>query len=70
MSEMSLITAMPSTDLSGNVIVKRINIIHFDLLERFYYILNLPRISKLFCFFGKIYVQCQKCLSQTLEWWH
>ena len=31
-------------DLFGNVIVKRINIRLFDLLARFHYILNLPRI--------------------------
>ena len=31
-------------DFFGNVIVKRINIILFDLLARFHYILNLPRI--------------------------
>ena len=34
-------------DLFGNVIVKRINIRLFDLLARFHYILNLPRISPL-----------------------
>ena len=34
-------------DLFRNVIVKRINIRLFDLLARFNYILNLPRISKL-----------------------
>ena len=34
------------TDLFGNVIVKRINIILFDLLALFYYILNLPRSSR------------------------
>ena len=32
-------------DLFGNVIVKRINIRLFDLLARYHYILNLPRIS-------------------------
>ena len=32
------------TDLFGNVIVKRINIRLFDLLARFHYIMNLPRI--------------------------
>ena len=31
-------------DLFGNVIVKRINIRLFDLLARFHYILNLPRM--------------------------
>ena len=35
-------------DLFGNVIVKRINISLFDLLARFHYILNLPRILPLF----------------------
>ena len=49
MLEMSLITAILQVysqvaDLFGNVIVKRINIRHFDLLARFHYILNLPRI--------------------------
>ena len=33
-------------DLYGNVIVKRINIRLFDLLARFHYILNLPRMSE------------------------
>ena len=32
------------TDLFGNLIVKRINMRVFDLLARFHYILNLPRI--------------------------
>ena len=32
------------TDCFGNVIVKRINMRLFDLLARFHYILNLPRI--------------------------
>ena len=32
------------TDLFGNVIVKRINIILFDLLARCHYILNPPRM--------------------------
>ena len=31
-------------DVFGNVIVKRINLRLFDLLARFHYILNLPRI--------------------------
>ena len=49
MLEMSWITAMLQvfsqvTDLFRNVIVKRINIRLFDLLARFHYILNLPRI--------------------------
>ena len=33
-------------DLFGNVIVKRINIRLFDLLARFHYILNVPRILR------------------------
>ena len=46
---MSWITAIlqlysQEADLFGNVIVKRINIRLFDLLARFHYILNLPRI--------------------------
>ena len=51
MLEMSWITAIlhlqlysQVTDLFGNVIVKRINMRVFDLLARFHYILNLPRI--------------------------
>ena len=49
MLEMSWITAILQlysqvADLFGNVIVKRINIRLFDLLARFHYILNLPRI--------------------------
>ena len=48
MLEMSWITAVLQlysqvADIFGNVIVKRINMIHFDLLARFHYILNLPR---------------------------
>ena len=50
MLEMSWITAILQlysqvTDLFGNVIVKRINIRVFDLLARFHYILNLPRMA-------------------------
>ena len=49
MLEMSWITAILQlysqvADLFGNVIVKRINIRLIDLLARFHYILNLPRI--------------------------
>ena len=49
MLEMSWITAIlhlysQIADLSGNVIVKRIIIRLFDLLARFHYILNLPRM--------------------------
>ena len=54
MLEMSWITAIfqlysQVADLLGNVIifVKRINIRIFDLLARFHYILNLPRMSAL-----------------------
>ena len=32
------------TDLFWNVIIKRINMRLFDLLARFHYILNLPRM--------------------------
>ena len=50
MLEMSWITAILQlysqvADLFGNVIVKCINIRLFDLLARFHYILNLPRMS-------------------------
>ena len=49
MLEMSWITAILQlysqvADLFGNVILKRINIRLVDLLARFHYILNLPRI--------------------------
>ena len=49
MMEMSWITAILQlhsqvTDRFGNEIVKRINIIFFDLLALFHYILNLPPI--------------------------
>ena len=49
MFEMSGITAILQlysqvADLFGNVIVKRINIRLFDLLARFHYILNFPRM--------------------------
>ena len=49
MLEMSWITAILQlysqvVDHFGNVIVTRINIRLFDLLARFYYILNLPRM--------------------------
>ena len=49
MLEMSWITAIlllysQVADLFGNVIVKRINIRLFDLVARFHYILNLPRM--------------------------
>ena len=49
MMKMSRITAILQlysqvTDLFGNVIVKRINIIFFDLLALFHYILNLPPV--------------------------
>ena len=49
MFEMSWITAILQlysqvADLFGNVIVKRIKIRLFDLLARFHYILNLPRM--------------------------
>ena len=49
MLEMSWITAILQlygqvTDIFGNVIVKRINMRVFDLLARFHYILNLPRM--------------------------
>ena len=48
MLKMSWITAILQlnsqvAELFGNVIAKRINIRHFDLLARFHYILNLPR---------------------------
>ena len=48
MLEMSWITAIlylysQVTDLFGNVIVKHVDIRHFDLLARFHYILNPPR---------------------------
>ena len=51
MLKMSWITAILQlyshvADRFGNVIVKRINISLFDLLARFHYILNLPRIYK------------------------
>ena len=51
MLEMSWITVILQlynqvADLFGNVIVKRINIILFDLFARFHYILNLARSSK------------------------
>ena len=49
MLEMSWITAILQlysqvADIFGTVIVKRINIRIFDLLARFHYILDLPRI--------------------------
>ena len=49
MLEMSWITAILQlysqvADHFGDVIVTRINIRLFDLLARFHYILNLPRI--------------------------
>ena len=49
MLEMSWITVILQlysqvTDVFGNVIVKHINMRLFDLLARFHYILNLPRI--------------------------
>ena len=49
MFEMSWITAILQfysqvTDLFGNVIVKRLNMRRFNLLARFHYILNFPRI--------------------------
>ena len=49
MLEMSWIIAILQlysqvADIFGNVIVKSINIRLFDLLARFHYILNLPRI--------------------------
>ena len=49
MLEMSWITAILQlysqvAGLFGNVIVKRIHIRLFDLLARFHYILNLPRM--------------------------
>ena len=37
-------------DLFGNVIVKRLNIRLFDLLALFHYILNLPRMCRLYWF--------------------
>ena len=48
MLEISWITAILQlysqvAEIFGNVIVKCINIRVFDLLARFYYILNLPR---------------------------
>ena len=51
MLEMSWITAILQlysqvADLFGNVIVKHIDIRLFDLLARFHYILNLPRIME------------------------
>ena len=51
MLEMNWITAIlqlysQETDLFGNVFVKRINIRLSDLLARFYYILNPPRIIR------------------------
>ena len=54
MLEMSWITAILQlysqvADLSGNVIVKRINKRLFDLLARSHYILNLPRTSSAKC---------------------
>ena len=53
MLEMSWITAILQlysqvAELFGNVIEKCIDIRVFDLLARFHYILNLPRINKLF----------------------
>ena len=53
MLEMSWITKFLQlysqvADLFGNVIVKRINKSLFDLLARFHYILNLPRIWSVF----------------------
>ena len=56
MLEMSWITAILQlysqvTDLFRNAIVKRINIRLFDLLARFHYIWNLPRIL---CFLQSI----------------
>ena len=61
MLEMSWITAILQlysqvADLFEIVIVKRINIRLFDLLARFHYILNLPRISNVlspYCVFHK-----------------
>ena len=52
MLEMSWVTAIVQlysqvADLFWNVIVKRINIRLFDLLARFHYILNLPRIIQM-----------------------
>ena len=49
MLEMSLITAILQlysqvTEFLGTLIGKRINIRLFDVLARFHYILNLPRI--------------------------
>ena len=57
MLEMSWITAIVQlysqvADLFGNVIVKCINIRLFDLLARFHYILNLPRITCNFIFYN------------------
>ena len=57
MLEMSWITAIlqlysPVADLIRNVIVKHINIRLFDLLARFHYILNLPRM---FCYGSLLY---------------
>ena len=50
MLEISWITAILQlyskvADLFGNAIVKRIKMSFFDLLVRFHYILNLPRMS-------------------------
>ena len=58
MLEMSWITAILQLYsqliyLFGNVIVKHINITLFDLLARFHYILNPPRIYFLQMFNGR-----------------
>ena len=50
MFEISWITAILQlysqvTDIFGNLIVQRINIILFDLLALFHYILNLHRVT-------------------------
>ena len=57
------------TDLLGNVIVKRINMRVFDLLARFHYILNLPRILVAFTFTNlrMIFVSVFWTLSNVLE---
>ena len=57
------------TDLLGNVIVKRINMRVFDLLARFHYILNLPRIlvACTFTNLRMIFVSVFWTLSNVLE---
>ena len=60
MLEMSWVTAIlhlysQVRDLSGNVVVKRINMRVFDLLARFHYILNLPRMCLIVILFSSFW---------------